>query len=207
MLIREAKNLAEKPIPNITILSTAVDGNMFHWQVSILGPKNSVYDGGVYKLDITFLFDYPFKMPKIRILTKIYHPNVYEANWPDIGEAGIFCLDNLDDFSWSEVMSKGLARGADVLPMDYVLRAILNSLMNPKVHDNVFPRCFTGKVHFAANGRQITDSRHWDEDDKKTAREWAIRYAGAPEKKRPKNARKFVKSKFVFKTIHKLTAF
>ena len=54
-----------------------IDDNKFiHWKATVLGPKNSPYEGGTYLLDILFPRDYPFRAPKIKFLTKIFNPYV-----------------------------------------------------------------------------------------------------------------------------------
>ncbi|MGH0116232.1 UNVERIFIED_CONTAM: hypothetical protein FKN15_000159 [Acipenser sinensis] len=41
--------------------------NIYEWRSTILGPPGSVYEGGVFFLDITFSSDYPFKPPKLEM--------------------------------------------------------------------------------------------------------------------------------------------
>ena len=66
------------------------------WEGIIIGPVGTPYEGGVYKLAINFPKDYPFKPPKVKITTPIYHCN--------ISNQGYICLDVLKD-KWSPVLT------------------------------------------------------------------------------------------------------
>uniref|UniRef100_A0A8C5RPX3 UBC core domain-containing protein n=1 Tax=Laticauda laticaudata TaxID=8630 RepID=A0A8C5RPX3_LATLA len=70
--------------------------NIYEWRSTILGPPGSVYEGGVFFLDITFSSDYPFKPPKVTFWTRIYHCN--------INSQGVICLDILKD-NWSPALT------------------------------------------------------------------------------------------------------
>ena len=59
------------------------------------GPEDSPYLGGTFKLEMIFPPDYPFKPPKVKFITKIYHPN--------INSNGAICTDILGS-SWSPGM-------------------------------------------------------------------------------------------------------
>ena len=42
-----------------------VDDNLYKWTASIIGPENSPYKGGIFKLEINFPEDYPFNPQKL----------------------------------------------------------------------------------------------------------------------------------------------
>jgi len=91
---KELENLTKDPPSNC---SAAPEGeDMYHWSATIIGPAGSVYEGGLFSLSIEFPANYPFKPPKIRFITKIYHPN--------INSSGGICLDILKN-NWSPALT------------------------------------------------------------------------------------------------------
>lgn len=96
-----------------------IGDDLFHWQATIMGPKDSPYEGGVFSLSIVFPADYPFKPPKLHFQTKIYHCNI-SAN-------GSICLDILRD-QWSPALTIGK-----------VLLSISSLLTDPNPNDPFVP--------------------------------------------------------------------
>ncbi len=56
------------------ISASPSEENLRYFNVMVLGPQQSPYEGGVFKLELFLPEDYPMAPPKVRFLTKIYHP-------------------------------------------------------------------------------------------------------------------------------------
>ena len=59
--------------------------NIFQWRVTLIGPKDISYNGGIFILRINFPENYPEKGPEVFFITPIYHVNTnptksYDAN-------------------------------------------------------------------------------------------------------------------------------
>ncbi|EPB83470.1 ubiquitin-conjugating enzyme E2 D/E [Mucor circinelloides 1006PhL] len=87
---KELADLTKNPPPGVS--AGPIDEDMFHWQGTLTGPQGTPYQGGHFKLDIMFSADYPFKPPKMKFTTKIYHPN--------IDDEGSICVDLLKPDIW-----------------------------------------------------------------------------------------------------------
>ncbi|CAF1237304.1 unnamed protein product, partial [Didymodactylos carnosus] len=80
------------------MLKNKVDGidaspspdNLFVWNAIICGPEDTIFENGVFKLQLLFPEDYPNRPPQVRFTSKLFHPNV----WYD---DGLICVDILKD--------------------------------------------------------------------------------------------------------------
>ena|SRR5210317_514292 len=65
---------------------------------TITGPSGTPYENGVFDVDILIDMEYPFAPPKMRFITKIWHPNVSSQTGAIcLGE--YFCFFKLFDIS------------------------------------------------------------------------------------------------------------
>ena len=61
----------------------------FSWECGIPGPKNSLWEGGLYKINLNFPEDYPVLPPKCVFQQKLFHPNIYPS--------GAVCLSIINE--------------------------------------------------------------------------------------------------------------
>ena len=65
--------------------------NIFHWNITLIGPQDTPYAGGMFFLTADFPDDYPKKKPEIRFTNKIYHLNVRSSD-------GHICISTLNQW-------------------------------------------------------------------------------------------------------------
>ncbi|KAH3759164.1 ubiquitin-conjugation enzyme [Pelomyxa schiedti] len=110
---KELRDFEHDPPSNCS--AGPVRDDLNHWQATIIGPDGSPYAGGIFRLDIHFPADYPFKPPKIVFLNRVFHPN--------INRNGAICLDILKD-QWSPALT-----------ISRVLLSISSLLTDPNPND------------------------------------------------------------------------
>ena len=137
-ILNELKDIRNDPPANC---SAGPEGDdIFRWEGVIIGPSDSPYAGGVFKLSIKFPVDYPFKCPNVVFTTKIYHPN--------ISSSGIICLDILKT-NWSPALT-----------ISKVLLSICSLLTDPNPADPLMPEIAhlysTDKDRYDATAREWT---------------------------------------------------
>ena len=83
-LLKELKEVGKNDTSGVHA-KPVTEGNLRHLKGTVKGPEGTVYDGGVFEIDITLPPAYPFEPPKMKFLTKIWHPNISS-------QTGAICL-------------------------------------------------------------------------------------------------------------------
>eukprot|EP00405_Crypthecodinium_cohnii_P034753 CAMPEP_0206532222 /NCGR_PEP_ID=MMETSP0325_2-20121206/4232_1 /ASSEMBLY_ACC=CAM_ASM_000347 /TAXON_ID=2866 /ORGANISM="Crypthecodinium cohnii, Strain Seligo" /LENGTH=151 /DNA_ID=CAMNT_0054028615 /DNA_START=59 /DNA_END=514 /DNA_ORIENTATION=+ len=109
-LMQELREINKNPDPDIFLEMTG--DTIEEWIAKIRGPKDSPYEGGTFRMDISCSTNYPMSPPKVTFVTKIFHPNVNFTT-------GELCLDILKT-DWSPAWT-----------LQYVCRAVIALLLDP----------------------------------------------------------------------------
>jgi len=95
---REFKEVIKsEEVAKCAIKVELVNDNYTELKGEIAGPPETPYEGGTFVLEIKVPETYPFNPPKVRFITKIWHPNISSVT-------GAICLDILKD-QWAAAMT------------------------------------------------------------------------------------------------------
>lgn len=92
-ITKEFAELSKNP-PQDMKVNLVSENDFYKWVVTMVGPEDSPYAGGKFKILVNLPVEYPFKPPTINWQTKIYHPNVTND------DKGSMCLGILRDGEW-----------------------------------------------------------------------------------------------------------
>ena len=77
IIIKTFKILKEHPLPNIGCTVGLIDkDNIYNWRCTLIGPNDSPYKGGYFKIFIYFPKSFPREGPEVIFNTPIFHLNV-----------------------------------------------------------------------------------------------------------------------------------
>jgi len=94
------------------------DSDHLKWHYKLKGPQNSPYEGGIFTLLFIFTTDHPFKPPKVRFETRMYHPRLLDDGRFYCSCGMLFCND------WSPAyFSKNI--------IDQIVKMMTNVLVSP----------------------------------------------------------------------------
>lgn len=75
LLSRQLKDLNKNPVEGFS--AGLSNDNIYEWDVLIIGPEGTPYEGGFFKAKLFFPTDYPLNPPKMKFVSEIWHPNIF----------------------------------------------------------------------------------------------------------------------------------
>ncbi|KAF8890662.1 ubiquitin-conjugating enzyme [Infundibulicybe gibba] len=86
LLRRQLTELTKRPVEGFSA-GLVDDDNLYEWEILVIGPPDTLYEGGFFKARLSFPHEFPLLPPKMRFVTPMWHPNIY----PD----GVVCVSIL----------------------------------------------------------------------------------------------------------------
>ncbi|KAJ8610158.1 hypothetical protein CTAYLR_010379 [Chrysophaeum taylorii] len=74
LLKRQLAELSKNPPDGISV-GLVDDSNLYEWEIMIVGPPDTLYEGGFFKARLEFPKTFPNQPPKMTFITKMWHPN------------------------------------------------------------------------------------------------------------------------------------
>jgi len=103
-----------------------VEDNIYEWNVIIIGPADTMYEGGFFQARMSFPKTYPMDPPTMAFTSEMWHPNVYPT-----GEVCISILHppGEDKYGYEQASERWLP----VHTVETILISVVSMLSNPNV--------------------------------------------------------------------------
>jgi len=123
LLKKQLAELNKNPVEGFS--AGLVDESDIHkWEVLIIGPPDTLYEGGFFKAHLHFPKEYPLRPPRMKFVTEIWHPNI-EKN----GDVCISILHEPGDDKWG--YEKASERWLPVHTVETILISVISMLADP----------------------------------------------------------------------------
>ncbi|EEB05294.2 ubiquitin conjugating enzyme Ubc15 [Schizosaccharomyces japonicus yFS275] len=76
LLRKQLKEIQKNPPQGFSV-GLVDDKSIYEWEVMIIGPEDTLYEGGFFNAILSFPKDYPLMPPKMRFTSEFWHPNVH----------------------------------------------------------------------------------------------------------------------------------
>ncbi|CAF2520543.1 unnamed protein product [Rotaria sp. Silwood2] len=123
LLLKQLREFNRHPVEGISA-GLIDESNPYAWNVILVGPADTLYEGGFFKARLDFPKEYPIKPPKMKFISEIWHPNI-EKN-------GDVCISILhepgaDQFGYERASE----RWSPVQSVETILLSVLSMLSDP----------------------------------------------------------------------------
>ena len=116
--------LNKNPIDLVSVGLTD-DSDVYDWEVMIMGPDGTLYEGGFFKANLKFPKDFPNMPPEMKFTSEMWHPNVYED--------GKVCISILHPPGEDAMNAQESAeeRWRPILGVEQILISVISMLSDP----------------------------------------------------------------------------
>jgi ubiquitin-conjugating enzyme E2 G1 len=124
--LRAPAELNKNPPDGVSV-GLGDDENIFHWEVLIIGPSDTMYEGGFFKAKLEFPPDFPNNPPAMTFTSEMWHPNIF----PD----GKVCISILHPPGEDRFNSQESAdiRWRPILGVEQIIISVVSMLSEPCV--------------------------------------------------------------------------
>lgn len=123
LLRRQLVDLQKKPLEGFSA-GLVDDDDFYQWEVLIMGPPDTFYEGGYFKAHLMFPKEYPQRPPKMKFITEIWHPNV-EPN----GDVCISILHEPGEDKWG--YERPEERWLPIHTVETIIISVISMLADP----------------------------------------------------------------------------
>lgn len=123
LLKKQLAELSKNPVEGFSA-GLIDDNDIFRWEVLIIGPPDTLYEGGFFKAHLHFPKEYPLRPPRMKFVTEIWHPNI-DRN----GDVCISILHEPGDDKWG--YEKASERWLPVHTVETILISVISMLADP----------------------------------------------------------------------------
>lgn len=97
--------------------------NFLNWNVLLIGPPDSPFEGGIFKCQLKFGSEYPNRPPEFKFLSELPHPNIYKD--------GRVCISILheghDEYGYEHISERWKPSHG----VNSILMSVISMLSNP----------------------------------------------------------------------------
>ncbi|KAG2771608.1 hypothetical protein PC129_g2771 [Phytophthora cactorum] len=124
LLRRQFLEMSRNPPEGVSV-GLGDDDNIFNWEILLVGPPDTLYEGGFFKAVLEFPSDFPNMPPKMTFKSEMWHPNVYPN--------GVVCISILHPPGEDQLNQQETAdeRWRPILGVESILVSVISMLSDP----------------------------------------------------------------------------
>jgi ubiquitin-conjugating enzyme E2 G1 len=123
LLKRQLMDLQKTPVEGFSA-GLIDDSDFYKWEVLIMGPPDTLYEGGFFKAHLNFPKEYPQRPPKMKFISEMWHPNI-DVN----GDVCISILHEPGEDKWG--YERPEERWLPIHTVETIIMSVISMLADP----------------------------------------------------------------------------